>query len=1097
MISFYKILFFCFAFFLLHFIGYTQGVSFIPGDSVAFNCINGCGSLTPNIDIVPSTTSYSVTSIAYTPLTLTGGTNITLSDDTFSSSIPIGFDFCFYGNLYSNCCIGSNGVLTFNTLYANANCNANTLQALPFSNSSFANTAIFFPFCDVDPGQGGTITYKTTGAWPNRKFIVQFTNMALFGGAACNVTNNNFYVILSEGSNTIEVHIGKKAICPAGAPANLSAATIGIQNNNATAFVTPLGKNAAQFNTLAEAWKFSPNGPSTTKIYWKELKSAGMLDTLSTNVSTFNLCINTSKKIIVEVVYDCPLVKVADTITIYKITINVSSLTLFVPCYDSKASATITASSPNGGLQYAISPGSFSASNVFNNLDTGKHFVTVKDASGCTTVGLVKVSPIYPIKIKPDSVISSSCTTSSGKIYLNTNLGTPPYTYSWYNPSLPTNNNVGINLGPGLYRVAVQDVNGCKDTIGVELLEILPKIAFDSIFSPKCALSTGYMRAKATGLYGPFTYKWNGNSLLTDSFLANLPPGNYVVQVKDALGCVSATNGIVLPWVLLGVTTKTEAPNCNIANGSVAAQINWAFAQAPITYNWLGLGTDSAFYNLGNNLYSVIVTDARNCSTVLSTVLNQIYATKVIAMVDTTTCGYANGAITLSGTLGKNPYKYFCDGVQLANAKASMLDSGFHMCIAIDTLNCPDTLNVYVKPSIGVIINSNSKNAFCNDSNGTIQLNNISMGDSIFINNKYKPPIINNLLSGVYSCTVKDSIGCIGKKLITVLEDGSPNLQVDNYIAPTCFGDSSGMVTLLGTGGNSPYKYSIDGNNFQTNATINNIASGIYNIFIKDANGCITDTTFVFNAKSKVLLSSLLSDTLVCYNDVRDNYTINATGGTGTLLYAIDSGAFSASNILNGISAGTHIIKVKDSLNCIFIDSFKLIAPKEPLSINFEITNIPCFEENKGAIEATIVGGWPPYNSLGINNSGLFLLNQQAQGLYSLVVQDNKGCSATKVDSIKQFFCCRIIVPNAVSPNGDGFNDNVKLIVPSNVQAMDFKVYNRWGSIVYASTNANEVWNVAQDGKYFDMDVYYYTLSYKCEIAKEWIYKKGEINIIK
>src|ERR1044071_6653444 len=50
---------------------------------------------------------------------LNAPTNLTLSDDQWSGVVNVGFPISFYGNTYSQCVIGSNGLVSFNTANAN------------------------------------------------------------------------------------------------------------------------------------------------------------------------------------------------------------------------------------------------------------------------------------------------------------------------------------------------------------------------------------------------------------------------------------------------------------------------------------------------------------------------------------------------------------------------------------------------------------------------------------------------------------------------------------------------------------------------------------------------------------------------------------------------------------------------------------------------------------------------------------------------------------------------------------------------------------------------------------------------------------------
>ena len=48
-----------------------------------------------------------------------------------------------------------------------------------------------------------------------------------------------------------------------------------------------------------------------------------------------------------------------------------------------------------------------------------------------------------------------------------------------------------------------------------------------------------------------------------------------------------------------------------------------------------------------------------------------------------------------------------------------------------------------------------------------------------------------------------------------------------------------------------------------------------------------------------------------------------------------------------------------------------------------------------------------------------------------------------------------IYIPNAFTPNGDGINDIFKAIAPGIKQINYFKIFNRWGKLMFETNNAN------------------------------------------
>jgi hypothetical protein len=121
-------------------------------------------------------------------------------DDGASATIP--FAFRFYGREHTSVLVGVNGQLTFGgPLYTFAN--TWPIPSHPVAPNAYA--AVLADDFLVPPGGGcGDIRTETRGAAPNRRFIVQWNHVCHFSS----VDDNNFQVILYEGSNNIEFRYG-------------------------------------------------------------------------------------------------------------------------------------------------------------------------------------------------------------------------------------------------------------------------------------------------------------------------------------------------------------------------------------------------------------------------------------------------------------------------------------------------------------------------------------------------------------------------------------------------------------------------------------------------------------------------------------------------------------------------------------------------------------------------------------------------------------------------------------------------------------------------------------------------------------------------
>ncbi len=108
-----------------------------------------------------------------------------------------------------------------------------------------------------------------------------------------------------------------------------------------------------------------------------------------------------------------------------------------------------------------------------------------------------------------------------------------------------------------------------------------------------------------------------------------------------------------------------------------------------------------------------------------------------------------------------------------------------------------------------------------------------------------------------------------------------------------------------------------------------------------------------------------------------------------------------------------------------------------------------------------------------------------------LMVTNNIGCSDTATQLIKVVSNCYIAIPNAFTPNGDGLND---YLYPTNAyKAKDlvFKVYNRFGQLLFSTSNWQNKWDGSFKGQGVDPGTYVWILQYTNTDTGKRIEQKG------
>ena len=207
-------------------------------------CNFGPVTLNASLLDVGETTTYDVNSIPHAPpiaYNAPGGTPVSVNiDDVWSGAIDLSFPFCFFGQTYTQCLIGSNGAISFNMA------NAGGYHPWPFS-ASVPNPIlsqggdIFGPYHDIDPSVAGSVSYYTLGQAPCRFFVITYNDIAHFD---CTNLRSTHMIVLHETTNIVEVYVNNKSTCNSWNSGNT---VIGIQNPAGTLGYTPPGRNTGNW----------------------------------------------------------------------------------------------------------------------------------------------------------------------------------------------------------------------------------------------------------------------------------------------------------------------------------------------------------------------------------------------------------------------------------------------------------------------------------------------------------------------------------------------------------------------------------------------------------------------------------------------------------------------------------------------------------------------------------------------------------------------------------------------------------------------------------------------------------------------------------
>jgi len=116
--------------------------------------------------------------------------------------------------------------------------------------------------------------------------------------------------------------------------------------------------------------------------------------------------------------------------------------------------------------------------------------------------------------------------------------------------------------------------------------------------------------------------------------------------------------------------------------------------------------------------------------------------------------------------------------------------------------------------------------------------------------------------------------------------------------------------------------------------------------------------------------------------------------------------------------------------------------------------------------------------------------------VYKVKVQLNNGCNPDSNSTRVVIKTVNIRLPNAFTPNNDGKNDVFVYITEDVLASVDFKIYNRWGQLVFETREFNKGWDGKHNGRDAPSDVYVYVLVARDPGGNEEI-RKGDVTLIR
>ena len=697
-----------------------------------------------------------------------------------------------------------------------------------------------------------------------------------------------------------------------------------------------------------------------------------------------------------------------------------------VACYgNATGSVTVNATGGTGIYTFKIGSGSYQASGTFSGLTAGSYTITVKDANNCTATQAVTITgPSSGLSASISSQTNVACYgNSTGAVTVAGTGGTSSYQYKLDAGSYQVSGTF-TGLAAGSYTVTIKDANNCTTTQAVTITQ--PSAALSSTISSQTNISCfGGTEGSVTvvGLNGtsPYQYKIGSGSYQLSGTFSTLSAGSYTVTVKDANNCTT-TQAVTITGPSSGLSASISSQTNVACYGNSTGAVTIVGSGGTTSYQYkLDAGSyqgSGTFTGLSAGSYTVTVRDANNCTTTQAVTItgpSSGLSTSISSQTNVACYGNSTGAVTVVGSGGTASYQYKLDaGSYQVSGTFTGLTAGSYIVTVKDANNCTTTQAVTItQPSAALssTISSQTNISCFGGTEGSVTvvgLNGTSPYQYKIGSGSYQlSGTFSTLSAGSYTVTVKDANNCTTTQAVTITGPSSGlSASISSQTNVACYGNSTGAVTVVGSGGTASYQYKLDAGSYQVSGTFSGLAAGSYTVTIKDANNCTTTQVVTITGPSSGLSASISSQTNVaCYGNSTGEVIVTGSGGTTSYQYKLDAGSYQGSGTFSGLAAGSYTVTVKDANNCTTTQAITITGPSSGLSASISSqSNVSCYGGNNGAVSVLGTSGTPSYEyKLGSGSyqlSGTF--SSLSSGSYTITVKDANNCTTTQSVNITQ-----------------------------------------------------------------------------------------------
>ncbi|WP_171946659.1 hypothetical protein [Flaviramulus basaltis] len=732
-------------------------------------------------------------------------------------------------------------------------------------------------------------------------------------------------------------------------------------------------------------------------------------------------------------------------------------------CYDGTNGASLEVSASGGQppYEYNINGGAFQTNPVFGNLASGNYVIIVRDAYGCTfTLPTETIEPQISISVALTKELD--CTVSPNAVITGAiSDGYIPYTYAVsFNGGAYTNlGSIGTSFNydattDGTYQFQVTDNNGCPIVSNVITVNpISYPTATTTSVEPSCnGDANGSVQIIPADGVGPYEYSFNGSAFTTTSLYSGLSAGiNYAYQVRDSKNCVFSGSITLSEPTVLNASASATAFSCNASNTNQSALVTIDLptsGTAPYLYSFNGSGYSSTNTltvndNGTDQTIAYSVQDAQGCTAGGSLILLQLDPPTDLAFTSSAiTCTTTTSTVDLTATDGVGTLQYetispspIIVGKQTSNS-FSGLTEGTYVFRVTDANGCYYTESYTINPVTPITITGlKLSDVLCiGDNTGAIEYTvsgfagtytSALTSGSGTLAQAGSTVDLTLLIAGSYTVEVTDDItGCTADATLVITEPAAGLTFTATSTNVYCTEDNS-QITVTSSGGTASYTYAAvvsgaaaPGTYASSNViTVDtNSASDLdWDVYVKDANGCITMNTITITADPLPTVTTPALASNQC--SANSGFTFTATGASGVTpyQYSINGGAsYQASPTFTVNTPGSYTVTIRDANGCTATSATPTGVYAPLTSIAAVTKELDCSASPDAVITVTISGGSTPFTYTVQKGAGApsapsasitgptftYSVSLADVDSYTFEITDTNGCTSTSTIAI-------------------------------------------------------------------------------------------------